>query len=340
MHILSRNQMNKILAAITAVGGYVPDYVLTNDELAKMVDTSDEWITSRTGISERRIVKEEGFATSDLGARAVQNLIDKCGLDPNEIDLLICATINGDMPVPDTANTILSKIGAKNGWGFDLNAACSGFLFAMTTGAQFIESGRYKKVIVVGADMMSSVVDYTDRTTCILFGDGGGAILLEPANDSTGLQDSVLHGDGTGRDLLNIKVGGSLYPATPESLATRGQYIYQEGKNVFKSAVNGMSGAINKVMAQNNLTKDDLAWVVPHQANKRIINAIGEALDFPMDRVMTNIARYGNTTAATLPLCLWDYESQLKKGDKLIFTAFGGGFTWGATYLIWGYDSK
>lgn len=332
--------MDRRIASITAVGGYVPDGILSNEELSKMVDTSDEWITTRTGIKERRIIKEPGMGTSDLGARAVSDLIAKKGLDPNEIDLLICATIKGDMPVPDTANTILDKIGAKNAFGFDLNAACSGFLFAMATGAQFIESGRYKKVVVVGSDVMSAVVDYTDRTTCVLFGDGAGAVLLEQSVDGTGLHDYILKGDGSGRNLLHIKAGGTLFPVGASWTNEKDKYIYQEGKSVFKHAVNGMSKAIEDLMERNKLTKDDLTWIVPHQANKRIINAIGEFLDFPMERVMTNISRYGNTTAATLPLCLWDYESQLKKGDKIIFTAFGGGFTWGAAYLTWSYDGQ
>jgi 3-oxoacyl-[acyl-carrier-protein] synthase III len=332
--------MNKTKASITAVGGYVPENILSNEDLSKMVDTSDEWITSRTGIKERRIINEPGVGTSDLGARAVLDLISKKGLDPNEIDLLICATIKGDMPVPDTANTILDKVGAKNAFGFDLNAACSGFLFAMSTGAQFIESGRYKKVVVVGSDVMSAVTDYTDRTTCILFGDGAGAILLEPSTDETGLHDFILKGDGSGRHLLHIRGGGTLYPIDAPDANPKDKFIYQDGKSVFKYAVNGMSKAIEDLMKRNDLSKEDLAWIVPHQANKRIINAIGEFLDFPMERVMTNIYKYGNTTAATLPLCLWDYESQLKKGDKLIFTAFGGGFTWGAAYLTWSYDPK
>jgi 3-oxoacyl-[acyl-carrier-protein] synthase-3 len=332
--------MDKIIASITAVGGYVPDGILSNEDLSKMVDTSDEWITSRTGIKERRIIKEPGIGTSDLGARAVLDLIAKKGLDPSEIELLICATIKGDMPVPDTANTILDKIGAKNAFGFDLNAACSGFLFAMSTGAQFIESGRYKKVVIVGSDVMSSVVDYTDRTTCILFGDGAGAILLEPSVDGTGLQDFTLKGDGGGRNLLYIKGGGTLHPLTGPNAIEKDKYIYQDGKSVFKYAVTGMSKAIEELLVRNHLSKDELNWIVPHQANKRIINSIGEFLDFPMERVMTNIYKYGNTTAATLPLCLWDYESQLKKGDKLMFTAFGGGFTWGAAYLTWSYDPK
>lgn len=328
--------MSRKTAAITAVGGYVPEGLLTNEDLSKMVDTSDEWITSRTGIKERHII-EKGKAASDLGAEAVKEILRKKNLDPQEIDLLICATISPDMRVPDTANTILDKIGAKKAWGFDINAACSGFLFAMTTAAQFIESGMHKKVVVVGADVMSTVVDYTDRTTCILFGDGAGAILLEPAEEGYGLQDSVLRGDGSGRNLLNIKAGGSLLPFSQETLDSKAVFIYQDGKSVFKAAVNGMAGSITELLKRNELTKADIAWIVPHQANKRIINSIGEFLDFPMERVMTNIYKYGNTTAATLPLCLWDYENQLKKGDKLVFTAFGGGFTWGASYLIWAY---
>lgn len=329
--------MSRKTAAITAVGGYVPEGVLTNEDLAKMVDTSDEWITSRTGIKERHIIKEKGIAASDLGAEAVKELLHKKGLDPMEIDLLICATISPDMRVPDTANTILDKIGGKKAWGFDINAACSGFLFAMTTAAQFIESGMHKKVVVVGADVMSTVVDYSDRTTCILFGDGAGAILLEPSEEGLGLQDSVLKGDGSGRNLLNIKAGGSLIPYNRENYDSKDFFIYQDGKSVFKAAVTGMSGAITELMQRNHLTKDEISWIVPHQANKRIINSIGEFLDFPMERVMSNIYKYGNTTAATLPLCLWDYEKQLKKGDKLLFTAFGGGFTWGASYLKWAY---
>ncbi|MBK8390306.1 MAG: ketoacyl-ACP synthase III [Saprospiraceae bacterium] len=332
--------MTKFTAAITSVGGYVPKDILTNEDLAKMVDTSDEWITSRTGIKERHIIKEKGIAASDLGVEAVKIALEKRNMDPSEIDLLICATISPDMRVPDTANTILDKIGAKNAWGFDINAACSGFLFALTTGAQFIESGMHKKVVVVGSDVMSTVVDYTDRTTCILFGDGAGAVILEASEEGFGLQDSVLRGDGSGRNMLNIKAGGSLMPITNEILEGKDMYIYQDGKSVFKAAVNGMSGAINQLMARNDLAKEDISWIVPHQANKRIINSIGEYLDFPMEKVMTNIAKYGNTTAATLPLCLFDYESQLKKGDKLVFTAFGGGFTWGASYLIWAYDGQ
>jgi 3-oxoacyl-[acyl-carrier-protein] synthase III len=337
LRLQNRKWMSKVRAAIKGVGGYVPDHILSNEDLAKMVDTSDEWIVSRTGIKERRIINDPKVGTSDLGARAVLNLIEKTGIDPNEIELLICATIKGDMPVPDTANTILDKVGAKNAWGFDINAACSGFLFALTTASQFIETGRHKKVVVVGADVMSSVVNYEDRTTCILFGDGAGAVLLEANDEGYGLRDSVLKGDGSGRNLLYIKGGGTLYPMTEDFIKTKEQYIYQDGKSVFKYAVNGMSGAIRELMDRNDLTKSDISWIVPHQANKRIINAIGESLDFPMERVMTNIIRYGNTTAATLPLCLWDYEKQLVKGDNLLFTAFGGGFTWGATYLRWAY---
>ena len=332
--------MTKITAAITSVGGYVPENVLTNEDLSKMVDTSDEWITSRTGIKERHIVKGPNIAASDLGLEAVKVMLAKRNMDASEIELLICATISPDMRVPDTANTILDKLGAKNAWGFDINAACSGFLFSLTTAAQFIESGMHKKVVVVGSDVMSTVVDYTDRTTCILFGDGAGAVLLEASEEGFGLQDSVLRGDGSGRNMLNIKAGGSLIPITEEVLKTKDMFIYQDGKSVFKAAVNGMSSAINQLLERNNLSKEEIDWIVPHQANKRIINAIGESLDFPMEKVMTNIAHYGNTTAATLPLCLFDYEKKLKKGDKLVFTAFGGGFTWGASYLVWAYDPE
>ena len=332
--------MTKILASIKGVGGYVPEYVLTNEKLSKMVDTSDEWITSRTGIKERRILNGDGRATSDLGYEAVKNLLEKTGTNPDEIELLICATVTPDTQVPDTANTICYKAGIKNAWAFDINAACSGFLFTLTTAAQFIESGRYKKVIVVGADMMSAVTDYTDRTTCILFGDGGGAVLLEPDTEGYGVIDSVLKGDGVGRNLLYIKNGGSAFQMNENSIANKEHFIYQDGRPVFKAAVNGMASAIKELMERNHLIKEDLSWIVPHQANKRIIDSIGEYLDFPMEKVMTNISRYGNTTAATIPLCLWDYENQIKKGDKLILTAFGGGFTWGATLVQWAYDSE
>lgn len=329
--------MSKIHAAITGVQGYVPDYVLTNKELEKMVDTTDEWITSRTGIKERRILKGEGLAVSDMGAKMVTRLLEKTGTSPDDIDLVVCATVTGDMKFPDTANIICHKTGINNAFGFDLAAACSGFLFALTTAAQFIESGKLKKVIVIGVDMMSSIVDYTDRTTCILFGDGGGAVLLEPNTEGFGLIDSVLRGDGGGKEYLKMQGGGSLHPPTAETIAKGYHFIYQDGRPVFKAAVKGMTEAIAEVFKRNNLETDDIDWLVPHQANKRIISSVSDFAAFPMERVMVNIEKYGNTTAGTLPLCLWDYESQLKKGDNVILTAFGGGFTWGATYLKWAY---
>jgi 3-oxoacyl-[acyl-carrier-protein] synthase III len=327
----------RITAAITGIQGYVPDYILTNEELSTMVDTNDEWITSRTGIKERRILKEPGKATSDMGAEAVKGLLAKTGTDPMEIELLICATVTGDMVFPDTANTITDKIGAKNAFGFDINAACSGFIYALTTAAKFIESGSYKKVVVVGADMMSSIVDYQDRTTCILFGDAAGAVMLEPSTEGFGVVDSILRADGSGRQFLHMKAGGSLKPATVETVMAREHYAFQEGKSVFKSAVNGMVTTAQEVMNRNHLTMDDINWLVPHQANQRIISSVGEYFGIPTQRVMVNIHKYGNTTAATIPLCLWEYESQLRKGDNLILTAFGGGFTWGSVYVKWAY---
>lgn len=331
--------MANLMAAITAVGGYVPDDVITNKDLEQMVDTNDEWIRSRTGIEERRILKGEGKATSDMCAAAAIEILEKRGMDPMELDLLICATITGDMVFPDTANTVCDKIGAKNAFGFDINAACSGFLFALTTGAQFIQTGMYKKVMVIGSDMMSSILDYTDRSTCILFGDGAGAVLLEPNDEGFGFIDSVLGGDGAGREFLLMKAGGSLYPTSSETLAAGDHFVYQEGRSVYKAAVRGMSKSVEEVMEKHNLSADIVDWLVPHQANMRIINALAESVGISMDKVMVNIQKYGNTTAATLPLCLWEYENQLKKGDKLLLTAFGGGFTWGTTYLTWAYDS-
>ncbi|MBK9744375.1 MAG: ketoacyl-ACP synthase III [Saprospiraceae bacterium] len=327
----------KILAAITGVGGYVPDDVLTNADLEKMVDTTDEWITTRTGIKERRILRTPGKATSDMGLEVVRQLLEKTGTKPEEIDLLICATVTPDTTFPDTANTILDKAGAKNAFGFDINAACSGFLFALTTGAKFIESGMYKKVIVIGADKMSAIVDYSDRSTCIIFGDGAGGVLLEPNTEGNGVIDAILKSDGSGREFLHMKAGGSLKPATPETVANKEHFVFQDGKPVFKAAVTGMVTTVNQVLARNNMTTEDIDWLVPHQANMRIINSVGDMLDFPMDKVMVNIHKYGNTTAGTLPLCLWEYESQLKKGDNLMLTAFGGGFTWGSLYLKWAY---
>ncbi len=327
-------------ACITGVAGYLPPDKLTNADLEKMVETNDAWIVERTGIKERRILKTPGWASSDMAAEAVKTLLQKTGTTPEEIELLICATVTGDMVFPDTANTILDKIGAKNGFGFDINAACSGFLFALITGAQYVQSGTYKKVIVVGVDMMSSIIDYQDRATCIIFGDGAGAVLLEPSPDGYGIQDQILRGDGSGREFLHMKAGGSLRPASHETVEARMHYVYQEGKRVFRYAVDGMVDTCKAIMQRNRLTSSDVHWVVPHQANMRIITAVAGYLDIPMERVMVNIVHYGNTTAGTLPLCLRDYESQLRKGDNIILTAFGGGFTWGSVYLTWAYDGK
>ncbi len=328
--------MQRTFAAITGVQGYVPDYVLTNKELETMVDTNDEWIRSRTGISERRILKGEK-GTSDMLTEAVKGLLEKTNTKPEEVDMLICATITGDMPFPDTANITADKVGIKNAFCFDINAACSGFLYALTTGAKFVESGSHKKVIVMGADKMSSIIDYTDRTTCVIFGDGGGAVLLEPSEDGMGIQDSIFHSDGSGRHYLHQKAGGSLKPPTAETIANREHYVFQNGRPVFKAAVSGMSDVVKRIMARNELTNDDIAWLTPHQANIRIIETVSKMADFPMEKVMVNIHKYGNTTAGTLPLCLWDYEKDLKKGDNIILTAFGGGFTWGATWIKWAY---
>lgn len=332
--------MARKLAAITGVHGFVPDYVLTNAELETMVDTNDEWIVSRTGIKERRILKGDGLGASDMGKEMVTGLLEKTNTKPEEIDMLICATITGDMVFPDTANTISDKVGAVNAFGFDINAACSGFLYALTTASKFIETGTYKKVVVVGLDVMSSIMDYTDRATCIIFGDGGGAVLLEANEEDCGVVDSVLKADGIGRHYLHMKAGGSLKPTSLETIAAKEHFVYQEGRTVFKYAVRGMVDSVKELMMRNNLSNDDIRWVVPHQANIRIIQFVAKGLDYPMERVMLNIDKYGNTTAGTLPLCLWDYENQLKKGDNIILTAFGGGFTWGATYIKWAYDSK
>jgi 3-oxoacyl-[acyl-carrier-protein] synthase-3 len=331
--------MSKIRAAITAVGGYVPETRLTNADLEKMVDTNDEWIKTRTGISERRILNEPGKATSDLAVPAIQEILRKKNLDPKDIDCIICATVTPDMFFPSTANIISDKIAATNAFSYDILAACSGFLFALTTGTTFIESGRYKKVIVVGADKMSSIVDYTDRTTCIIFGDGGGAVLLEPSVDENGIMDSILKSDGSGRAFLNMKAGGSLNPASIETVLAKQHYIFQDGQPVFKFAVKGMADVSAQLLERNNLTGDDIAWLVPHQANLRIIDATANRMGLSKDKVMINIQKYGNTTAGTLPLCLWDWEKQLKKGDNIVLAAFGGGFTWGATWVKWAYDS-
>jgi 3-oxoacyl-[acyl-carrier-protein] synthase III len=327
----------KIKAAITAVGGYVPDDKLTNADLEKMVDTSDEWIRTRTGVSERRILKGEGKGTSDLGVPAVLELCKKRGIEPEDIDCLICCTVTPDMTFPATANIICDKIGAVNAWSFDLGAACSGFLYGVTTGAMYVESGRYKKVVVVGADKMSAIVDYSDRTTCVLFGDGAGAILLEPSKDENGVLDSILKSDGSGAKYLHMKAGGSVKPASIETVASKQHYIYQEGQAVFKFAVKGMADVSAELIERNNLTGDDIAWLVPHQANKRIIDATANRMGLSSDKVMLNIERYGNTTSGTIPLCLWEWESKLKKGDYIVLAAFGGGFTWGATLVRWAY---
>jgi len=326
-------------AAITCVAGYVPEDKLTNEDLSKMVDTNDEWIKSRTGISERRILKDPTKATSDMGAEAVKTLCEKRGIDPTEIDVIITATVTPDMFFPSTANLIAHKVGAVNAWGFDLSAACSGFLFALTTGAQFIENGKYKKVVVVGADKMSSIVDYTDRTTCVLFGDGAGAVLLEASEDDNGIQDHIHRCDGSGAEFLCMKAGGSLNPSTHETVDAKEHYLFQDGKPVFKAAVTGMADVSYEIMERNNLTGDDVAWLVPHQANMRIIDATQRRMGVDKDKVMINIHNYGNTTAATIPLCLRDWESQLKKGDNIILAAFGGGFTWGSIYLKWAYEA-
>jgi|TARA_B110000879_G_scaffold24169_1_gene32084 3-oxoacyl-[acyl-carrier-protein] synthase-3 len=329
-----------MIAAITGVAGYVPDDLLTNADLAKMVDTNDEWIKSRTGISQRHILKDPTKATSDMGAEAVKTLCKKRGIDPSEIDVIITATVTPDMLFPSTSNLIAHKVGATNAWGFDLSAACSGFLFALTTGAQFIENGSYKKVVVVGADKMSSIVDYTDRTTCVLFGDGAGAVLLEPSDNENGIQDHIHYCDGRGAELLRQEGGGSLNPATHETVDKKMHYIFQDGKPVFKAAVTGMADVSYEIMERNGLTGDDVAWLVPHQANLRIIDATQRRMGVDREKVMINIENYGNTTAATIPLCLRDWESQLKKGDNIILAAFGGGFTWGSIYVKWAYDTQ
>lgn len=325
----------KINAAITAVGGYVPETVLTNADLEKMVDTSDEWIRTRTGIHERRILKEEGKATSDMAARAILPMLEKKGIDPNEIDIIICATITGDYIFPATANVVADKIGASNAWGYDVSAACSGFLYALQTGAKFIESGTYKKVVIVGVDKMSAIIDYTDRNTCIIFGDGGGCVLLEPNEEGLGVIDAKLHSDGQGRNLLYQPAGGSLNPPTKETVEARQHYVHQEGKTVFKFAVTNMADVSYEVMKRNNLSSDDVNWLVPHQANLRIIDATADRMGLDSSKVLINIQKYGNTTAGTLPLLLWDFQDKFKMGDNLILSTFGGGFTWGAMYLKW-----
>lgn len=329
--------MNKIRAAITGVGGYVPDYVLTNQELETMVETSDEWITTRTGIKERRILKGENNGVSVMGIAAVKDLLAKTRIDPKEIDLLIFATVTADMTFPATANLVATAVGAVNAFSYDMGAACSGFLYALTTGASFIETGRYKKVVVVGGDKMSSIIDYTDRTTCIIFGDGAGCVLLEPTTEDVGVIDSLLRSDGSGETYLHMKAGGSRKPASAETVSAREHYVYQEGAAVYKFAVTNMAEAAAQIAERNNLSADSIDWLVPHQANKRIIDATAQRIGITSDKIMMNIERYGNTTAGTIPLLLWDYEKKLKKGDNLIMAAFGGGFTWGAIYLKWAY---
>jgi 3-oxoacyl-[acyl-carrier-protein] synthase III len=329
--------MNKVRAAITGVGGYVPDYILTNQELETMVDTSDEWITTRTGIKERRILKGEDQGVSVLGIEAVKDMLTRTGTDPKEIDLLIFATVTADMTFPATANIVATAVGAVNAFSYDMGAACSGFLYGLTTGASFIESGRYKKVVVIGGDKMSAIVDYTDRTTCIIFGDGAGCVLLEPTTEDVGIIDSLLRSDGSGETFLHMKAGGSRRPATAATVETRQHYVYQEGAAVYKFAVTNMADAAAQIAQRNHLTPGDITWLVPHQANKRIIDATAQRIGISEERIMMNIERYGNTTAGTIPLLLWDYEKKLKKGDNLIMAAFGGGFTWGAIYLKWAY---
>lgn len=329
--------MTKIRAAIKGVAGYLPDYVLANAELVKMVDTTEEWIMTRTGIKERRILKGEGMGSSDLGAKAVEELLRKTGTSPDEVDFLICATVTPDMQFPATANVICDKVGIKNAFSYDLNAGCSGFLYALVTASKFVESGTHKKVIVVGAEKMSSIVDYQDRATCIIFGDGAGAVLLEPTTEESGIMDSILRVDGSGRQYLHQKAGGSVKPASHATVDAREHFIYQDGQAVFKMAVSKMADVSVEIMERNHLKSQDIAWLVPHQANMRIIEATARRMELPKEQVMINIEKYGNTTAATLPLCLWEWEPRLKKGDNIILAAFGAGFTWGSVYLKWDY---
>jgi len=331
--------MNKTRAAITGVGGYVPDYILTNKELETMVDTNDEWITSRTGIKERRILKGENKGVSLLGIEAMKNMLAKTKTDPKEIDCVIFATVTADMTFPATANIVATAIGATNAFSYDLGAACSGFLFALTTGASYIQSGMFKKIVVIGGDKMSSIIDYKDRSTCIIFGDGAGCVLLEPTTEDVGVIDSILKSDGVGEQYLHMKAGGSRIPASHETVDNKQHYVYQEGSAVFKFAVTNMADAAAQIVERNHLTNESIDWLVPHQANKRIIDATAHRIGISDEKVMMNIEKYGNTTAGTLPLLLWDYEKKLKKGDNLVFAAFGGGFTWGAVYVKWAYNS-
>ena len=332
--------MGKITAAISGIHAYVPDYILTNKELEKMVDTNDEWIISRTGVRERRILKGKGKGTSVLGIEAVQGLLKKTNIDAKEVDLIICATATPDMIFPSTACIIADKVGANNAFAYDLMAACSGFLYALSTASKFIETGTYKKVIVVGADKMSSIVNYEDRATCIIFGDGAGAVMLQPSQNGLGIQDAILRSDGSGSEFLHMKAGGSAKPASHETIDAKEHYVWQDGQTVFKAAVTSMADVSEQIMKKNNLSADDVAWLVPHQANQRIIDATARRMGVGNEKVMLNIEKYGNTTNATIPLCLWEWESQLKKGDNLILAAFGGGFTWGSIYIKWAYDSN
>ena len=332
--------MEKINAAITGVQGYVPEYILTNKELETLVDTNDEWIVSRTGVKERRILKEEGKGSSELGTQAIKGLLAKTNTTAEDIDLIICATATPDMVFPSTACIIANNVGAKNAFAYDLMAACSGFLFALSTASKFIETGTYKKVIVVGADKMSSIVDYTERATCIIFGDGAGAVLLEPTKDGLGIQDSILKSDGSGIEFLHMKAGGSAKPASHATIDAKEHYIFQDGQPVFKAAVKSMADVSAEIMERNNLSADDVAWLVPHQANKRIIDATARRMGVGNEKVMLNIEKYGNTTNGTIPLCLWEWEEKLNKGDNIILAAFGGGFTWGSIFIKWAYDSN
>jgi len=332
--------MGNIKAKITGIEAYLPDYILDNHELSTIVDTSDEWIMSRVGIKERRILKGKGVGTSYMAAEAVKKLLKKTNTSPDEVDFVICATISGDMHFPATANIVSDMVGIKNAFSYDLNAACSGYIYALVTASKFVESGDYKKVVVIAADKMSCMTDYTDRTTCVLFGDAGTATLLEPTTEDVGIKDHIFGSDGVGRHYLYLKAGGSQYPASHETIDNNEHYLYQDGQPVFKAAVKSMADVAVEVMKKNNLTSEDIAWLVPHQANLRIIDATARRMHLPPEKVMINIEKYGNTTAATIPLCLWEWEKQLKKGDKLILAAFGGGFTWGSIYVKWGYDPK
>ncbi len=330
--------MSKITAAITGIAGYTPEYVLTNEELSKMVDTTDEWIMTRIGIKERRILKGEGLGTSDIAVHAVNELLRKTNTNPDDVDMLICGVVTPDMQFPATANIISDKVGIKNAFGYDINAGCSSFLYALVTASKFIESGTHKKVIVVGADKMSSITDYTDRATCPIFGDGAGAVLLEPNTEGFGVVDSLMKVDGSGRKYLHQVAGGSCYPASIETVTKRQHYIFQDGQPVFKAAVSNMADTAVEMMRRNDLTPENLAWLVPHQANMRIIDATGNRMGLSKDKVMINIQKYGNTTSATIPLCLWEWEPRLRKGDNIIIATFGAGFTWGAAYVKWAYD--